>query len=365
MSQRKVRNWLIFITLFIITASFLFHHFTSNAVVTTKEVFRPDEAQQFQRAIENFSHVIEENKLSYAARGAHAKGHGCVKAWFKVNDKLQTSLRSGVFSTPGATFKSWIRFSNGRSSIKNNHDATKDAHGMAIKVLLHTNDNNSFTSPVQDFLMHDHAVFFSKDIEDYNQFLESDNKILYFISDINPLNWHLREMRHGLNTLKHPPPSPLHAQYFSNTAYKLGEQNIKFSAKSCNAEDLDNAVSQDDPDFLRKTMQLQLNRQQGCFDFLVQLQDADKFMPIEDPSIEWNVEDSPYVSVANIVIPEQTFDTTEQQQFCENMSFSPWNGIAEHRPIGQLNRIRRQVYEASAHHRLKLNNEKKTTDLLW
>jgi hypothetical protein len=217
----------------------------------------------------------------------------------------------------------------------------------------------------QEFLMHDSPVFFTKDIEDYNRFVESENKILYFVSDINPFKWKLRELTHGLATLKEPPVSPLWNQYFSNTAYKLGPHNIKFSAQSCSSREIDPGRDITDPDFLQKVMAGELQVEEGCFDFMVQLQDPEKYMPIEDPSIEWKESDSPYVPMAKIRIPIQEFNSPEQQALCENLSFSPWNSLEEHRPIGQLNRIRKEVYQASSNHRHKKNKSEIPTNLDW
>ncbi|HSR62125.1 MAG TPA: catalase family protein, partial [Gammaproteobacteria bacterium] len=322
-------------------------------------VFRRDEAEQATRSVNNFLRVIEENKTTYVARGAHAKGHACVKAWFVVHASIRDELQHGVFSLPGRRYKSWIRFSNGRSGMKNNHDADRDAHGMAIKLFdVQGNQTGGLKNGTgtQDFLMHDHPVFFAANVEDYNRFVESENKILYFVSNINPFKWHLRELKHGLETLKPPPASPLHARYFSNTAYKLGPHNIKFSARPCSEKEHIPGQDKSDPDFLRKTMARELMNESACFEFTVQLQKPDKYMPIEDPSIEWRESDSPFIPVAAINIPVQEFDTSEQQSFCENLSFSPWNSLDAHRPIGELNRIRKQVYEASSRYRHEKNN---------
>jgi hypothetical protein len=49
--------------------------------------------------------------------------------------------------------------------------------------------------------------------------------------------------------------------------------------------------------------------------------------------------------VATLVIPRQTFDTPERRAFGESLSFTPWHAIEEHRPLGSLNRARRQIYE--------------------
>jgi hypothetical protein len=69
--------------------------------------------------------------------------------------------------------------------------------------------------------------------------------------------------------------------------------------------------------------------------------------------------------VAKIIIPQQEFDSEEQQQFCENLSFAPWNALSEHRPIGQLNRIRKEVYEASSKYRHENNFTDVPVRLNW
>lgn len=363
---RKIFKLLL--TLVILLAAFFYYHSLSNAPVTTVEIIRDDEAAQIQRSKENFIKVIEENKTSYIARGAHSKGHACVKAYFDVLDTIAPELQHGIFQLPGKRYKSWIRFSNGRSSMKGNHDADKDAHGMAMK-LFNIYDDSLIKSEggteTQDFLMHDSPVFFAADIEDYNRFVESDDKILYFFAGMNPFKWNLRELMHGLATLKKPPHSPLWSQYFSNTAYKLGPHNIKFSAKSCAAspEVIDQDTS--DPDFLRKTMIEELKNNEACFEFRVQLQDPDKYMPIEDPSILWKESDSPFITLARIIIPKQELGSEKQQQYCENLSFSPWNALPEHRPIGQLNRIRKEIYDASSVYRHTKNNTMIPANLDW
>jgi catalase len=353
---------------FIIIILFLVYHFTSNAPVTKDEIVRQDEPIQTQRSIDTFIKNLDADKTSYVARGAHSKGHACVKAYFNINETIQPELQHGVFAVPGKSYKSWIRFSNAKGGMKGNHDAHKDAHGMAIKlfhiyddVLKKTDDG----AETQDFLMHDSPAFFVANLEDYNQFLESEDKIMYFVAGINPFKWHLRELSHALETLKPPPVSPLWAHYFSNTAYKLGPHNIKFSAQSCSIPEMTTAQNQTDPDFLQKVMADELQVEEGCFNFMVQLQNPDKYMPIEDPSIEWKESDSPFIPIAKIRIPAQEFNSAEQHDFCENLSFSPWNSLDEHRPIGQLNRIRKEVYQASSKYRHTQNKTETPTRLNW
>ena len=61
------------------------------------------------------------------------------------------------------------------------------------------------------------------------------------------------------------------------------------------------------------------------------------------------------IEVATIRIPRQTFDGAARQAFCENLSFTPWHSLPEHRPLGGINRVRRAVYLAVSTLRHRLN----------
>jgi len=337
--------------------------------VPVNETFRGDEHAQAERAVKNFERIVEKNHAAYFGRGAHAKGHSCVKAWFNVLPGIDDELRYGVFSTAGKRYKAWIRFSNANSNYADSRDINKDAHGMAVK-LLGIEDKplavaGDAGNSTQDFLMADNPNFFSANIEDYNEFLEADNYLQFFFDGLNPVNWRIRELFIALETLKKPPGSPLWSSYFSNTAYKLGPHNIKFSAQPCQPGASKYPVDETDPDFMRHNLARELAEEEGCFDFKIQLQDPASNMPIEDPSIEWSESDSPYIPVARIRIPEQEFSSEEQMQFCENLSFSPWHALEAHKPIGQFNRIRKAVYKASSEYRHKHNNTRVPSDISW
>jgi hypothetical protein len=45
----------------------------------------------------------------------------------------------------------------------------------------------------------------------------------------------------------------------------------------------------------------------------------------------------------------------EQDLFCENLSFSPWHGLPEHRPLGLVNRVRKVAYSQISELRHELN----------
>ena len=111
------------------------------------------------------------------------------------------------------------------------------------------------------------------------------------------------------------------------------------------------------PNFLRNALyqQLSLDRVPACFALQVQRQNADYYMPIEDTSVQWSEDISPFETVATVRVEPQDFDTREQNLACDNLSFNPWHALPEHRPIGGINRLRKAVYEAVSVYRHQRN----------
>jgi len=71
-------------------------------------------------------------------------------------------------------------------------------------------------------------------------------------------------------------------------------------------------------------------------------------MPVENDSVEWDETKSKPVTVATLRIPTQKVDGSGDLAIrCEAMSFNPWHALAEHRPMGGMNRLRKVVYLAS------------------
>ena len=52
--------------------------------------------------------------------------------------------------------------------------------------------------------------------------------------------------------------------------------------------------------------------------------------------------------VAKITIRPQDFNTEARKRQCEDLFFTPWHGVAEHQPIGGINRLKLGVYRASS-----------------
>ncbi|WP_448569623.1 catalase family protein [Thalassotalea ganghwensis] len=337
-------------------------------------IIPPDEnnyiADIISSAVQMSTRTHQATKPSPYRRDVHAKAHGCVKATFSVPELNDTRLTHGLFSQ-AKDYQAWIRFSSG--DTRPQPDAKRDARGMAIKVMgvagekLLPLEKDEMT---QDFVMINNDVFFIKDIGEYSKFMQfqaQGSKFGYFFNDFNwnIFKWHLRSLYLGGQTLKSAPASLLTEQYHSLSAYRLGpEQFMKYSAKACPSNTA-TEVNREQPSFLRQEMIQNLATQGACFDFMVQIQNPSKYMPVEDTTVKWREEDSPFIPVARINIAPQTFDSTEQNQFCEDLSFTPWHATKALEPVGGINRLRKAVYNAVSEFRHDKNKQPKNEPQGW
>ena len=287
-------------------------------------------------------------------RQLHSKSHGLVRGKFTVEEYLPDSrCKVGVFATP-QEYDIWVRFSNGSSPKELGvfkPDTEGDVRGMAIKLKnIEGEKVSSDEEDTQDFTLVNHHVFFLPDVAGYIDFgkfrkaRESGEPLDPEVAKkIAPTLAMLVEMNSNVVS------NPLCIQYWSTTPYKLGSNFIKFSVKPHNIE-TPPTLKSDSPNYLHEEMvaQLTTEKKEAVFDFLIQFfVDEDK-TPIENPMQEWKQEDSPFIKIATITIPDQEFDNDERKKLDESLSFTPWHTLPEHEPVGSVNLSRRKIYQEMA-----------------
>ena len=288
-------------------------------------------------------------------RGQHPKQHGCVRAQFEVLGDIPDRLKVGLFAKP-ATYTAYIRFSNSREA---DDDTKPDIHGMAIKLtgvdgrkIL----DGEAEAKTHDFILVDHPVFFIRTADDYAEFFKdvvqsTPNPPVQFIKRLQD-----RGLKDDVVVLAaigegHRQESPLSARYWGEVPYAFGTDEGTICRYSAIPHD-GNLVAQI-PDakrgshYLREAMALHLTQRGAAarFDFAVQVRTDATPAVIDNPTVAW---DMLYERVAVITIPPQTFDTEEKRAFGENLSYTPWHALPEHRPVGQINEVRKAVYLASS-----------------
>jgi hypothetical protein len=86
----------------------------------------------------------------------------------------------------------------------------------------------------------------------------------------------------------------------------------------------------------------------GTWELRVQLCTDLEAMPIEDATKIWPEDKSSYIAVARITSkPQDPWSEEHFDRIDTGMSFSPWHGLAAHRPLGGIMRVRKSIYERS------------------
>jgi hypothetical protein len=157
-----------------------------------------------------------------------------------------------------------------------------------------------------------------------------------------------------------PNLDPLGETYYSVTPFRYGDYIAKFSlapvAPALRALTGIEIDATDRPNAIRETVQQQMDVIDGVWEFRVQLcRDLDK-QPIEDSTVAWDETEAPFRRVGLVMAPHQdSWAKDKVQAIDEAMRFSVWTGIEAHRPLGNINRARRDAYRHSADFRAKFN----------
>ena len=268
------------------------------------------------------------------------RASGCVEADFIVPDGLAPALRVGLFARPRA-YRAWIRFANASSGS----DREKDVRGMSIALRDVEGENLTAGSARQDFVLNSHPVMMVPGTREFLDLLRAANaggarRAWYFLSHPAAARVAFASRRHHTSHLDIP--------YWSTTPYLFGKgRAVKYLVRpaKAGASPLPNPLTDT---YLRDTLRARLRQSETSFDFLIQFRIDTGSMPLEDASVEWKERDSPFMHVARIVIPRQDIDAAGRDAQCEQMAFNPWHCLAEHRPLGNMNRARREIYQAMA-----------------
>lgn len=295
-------------------------------------------------------------KKGKCKRGAHPKTLGLIKGYFKINNDLDEKLITSLIK-PGAKYPCLIRFSSGGNKVKS--DKSKDIRGMSMKVLGVEGERFKNTEKnTNDFIM---LTIPTMPIGTLSLFRDA---IKYIIKKKNPIAYIFILMKkkklHMLKDLmkyRKNQTSPLDVSYFSTTPYAYGNKEVKFCVvpKSTYKSELPNRLKYN---YLTENMQKHLMNNEAKFDFLIQIRNNEKDMPINDASIKWNEKEAPFIKIGEICIPKQGFMNKERSYLSENLSFSPGNSVMDHRPLGDINLARISIYEELSKFRHYMNKHK-------
>lgn len=329
------------------------------------EQIAEDEAETIRGLIEAL-HSIQQTTLTdegHPLRSVHAKPHGFMHGELEVLDGLPEPLAQGLFARPGR-YPVVMRLSTNPGDLLDDHVSTP--RGLAVKIIGVEGERlpGSEGASTQDLVMQNATAFISATPKAFLKSL----KLLARTTDRLPgLKKALSATLRGLEatveafggesaTLKslggHPITHPLGETFYSVAPLLYGRYYAKLSLAPLSPELAALSGTEvdlhDNPDGLREAVSEFLGGHDAWWELRVQLAtDLDR-MPIEDASVEWPEDVSPYLPVARIHVPAQaSFSESGIRQVDQDMAFSPWHGLAAHRPLGGVMRVRKPTYEAS------------------
>lgn len=311
-------------------------------------------------------------KYKHGIRDAHAKSHAILRGELQVYSDLPEHLCQGLFATP-KTYPVIARVSSTHPALR--PDKIRGVRAIALKVLdvegerllpdgVHT----------QDFVLVNHSEFPYANAHDYYKKGMPAAWVLARLPDT--ALWVLTEalaaaqrvlalfgagLPAALVLFTEPNNLILGETFHSAAPLRYGKYVAKIAlvpySKSVRRLQGRRLPPNAGPDAHRELITDFFRVNSAEYEVRVQLCTDTEVMPIEDATVPWPEEASPPQGVARITFPIQPSDGVCRRAFGDDvLSFNSWRGLAAHRPLGPINRLKRRVYDASSDYRHMVNN---------
>lgn len=333
------------------------------------ESLEEDEAEttrELEETLVKIASIVHKDE-GHAYRSVHAKSHGLLMAELQIPAGLPPTLAQGLFAKAG-NHPVVMRFSTSPGDLLD--DAISTPRGLSIKIIGVEGERaaGAENGTTQDFLMVNGPVFSAPTAKAFLRPL----KLLASTTDKAPgLKKVLAAALRGLETIVekaggesgllktmggHPETNILGETFFTQVPMLYGPYMAKLSIAPVSPELValtDAPVDLTDrPNGLREEVLSHFAQQGGVWEIRVQLCTDIEAMPVEDASVEWPQDLSPFVTVGRIVAkPQVSWSEARARAVDDGMSFAPWHALAAHRPIGSVMRVRKTAYEVSARFR--------------
>jgi hypothetical protein len=297
-------------------------------------------------------------------RSVHAKSHGLLTGSLRVLNDLAPVLAQGIAANP-RMYPVVIRLSTTPGDILD--DSVSTPRAMALKIIgvegprLSENDGGA----TQDFVLANGPAFTSATAK---KFL-GNLKLLAATTDRaegakKAASAVLRGLETVFETFGHKSPTVtslggqrethiLGDTFYSQAPLLWGPYMAKVSVAPVSPElqALTDAAPpvNGKPNGTREAVVNFFHRNGAEWELRAQLCTDLEAMPIEDASVPWPENRSPYLAVARISVPPQVaWSEAKSATIDDRLAFNPWHGLDAHRPIGSIMRARKMAYRQSA-----------------
>ena len=257
---------------------------------------------------------------------------------------LPADLRVG-FAQPGAVYRTAIRFSNAEGRILSDHEA--DLRGAALRVTVSPDEHH-------DLLMTSAPVSHARDARQFTEVATATAgggvrrylglvKLAFALGPGETIRI-VRNLTGGRSKIN----SLANVSFWSRIPIAWGETvALQYLLRPAPDTPAAGAPPAGDPDFLGHELTGRLTRGDVRFELCVQRFRDPRSTPIEDAAVDWRSPSAPPEPIAILTVRAGATDDPA----VHGLRFNPWNTTADFRPLGNLNRVRKVAYDASAAHR--------------
>lgn len=278
--------------------------------------------------------------LARPYRTLHAKQLvGIANASLAIDEELPSAISVEHFRA-GSHLPVVVRFSS--ASALPQSDGIPDMRGAALKLYLPD-------GATHDLLMTSFPVSHARNARQFVTFasIASGDRARLVECLVDAFGEaEAKRMLHNIQHGARPCASLAAERFWSRGAILWGDRPVRFDLRPTIRVTSEHAA-----DDLHAELAERLNT--GNIQFRLALQrylDEDR-TPIEDGATEWHEIDSDPIEIATLTIPRQDLlseDARRRAAEVDAMAFNPWNAPPAFRPLGNLNRARRIVYQTSA-----------------
>lgn len=316
-----------------------------NPSTAWQEQIGADEAERFAAYAQQFAAIQARKSKKYGTgRALHRKQLSAARGRLEVLSALPDFARQGLFAKP-ATLDVWVRLSNG--GLDRAPDRRPDIRGFAIRVFGVQGESalGDGAAKSQDFTLINQEVFGFPKSEEFVDFVaaaaEGNAALLKYLLQRYGLLGGPARLLKMLKTVGKPFGGFATETLYSAVPMACGAfaVRVRLLPAASNGTATPGASADWGADFAQR-----LERQDLQWDLQLQPFVSEALTPIEDASVNWP---SPYSTVARLTLPRQDSTSSEAMQLLgqvEASVFDPWQALAAHRPLGDVQRARKVVY---------------------
>jgi hypothetical protein len=310
-----------------------------------QEQVAADEAGRFADYAREFAAIQARKSRKYGAgRALHRKQITAAYGTLIVKDDLPDFARQGLFGAP-ASFDVTVRLSNG--GLDRAPDRTPDVRGFAIRVLGVEGESALGNGPAhnQDFTLINQDAFAFPKSDEFVAFVLAaaggGAALLKFLFNRYGLIGGPARMLKLIKSMGRPFGGFATETLYSAVPMACGPYavRVRLVPAGANGTAVKGANADWGADFSTRLAKHHLQ-----WDLQLQPFVSEALTPIEDASVNWP---SPYTTVARLSLPRQDTASAKGQELAAEAEagvFDPWQALAAHRPLGDVQRARKVVY---------------------